>query len=66
MDPDNPVRSLREKAGISQAELARRLDVNQSRVVRLEQQGSEVKLSTLRRVAEACGLDLETAMTEQS
>lgn len=55
-EADGLVAAMRQHAGISQAELARRMGVAQSRVVRLEQQGSNVRLTTLQRAASACGL----------
>lgn len=47
------IRSLRERAGLSQAELARRLGVNQGRVSALEREGADLRVSTLLRLAKA-------------
>lgn len=47
------IRSLRERAGLSQAELARRLGVNQGRVSAIEREGADLRVSTLLRLAAA-------------
>jgi transcriptional regulator with XRE-family HTH domain len=51
------MRQMREYAGLSQAELGKRLDVNQTRISELERGGSPegVSYALLRRVARACG-----------
>lgn len=49
------VRELRQAAGISQSELARRLDVSPSVVVRWESRGQRVLVETIARVAQATG-----------
>lgn len=53
------VRRLRIARGMSQQELAARMDLPQSVVARLEAGGVEPRLSTLDRVAHALGVDLE-------
>lgn len=50
------VRAARRHAGVTQAELARRLGTRQSVVSRWERGHDEPRLSTLSRVARACGL----------
>jgi ribosome-binding protein aMBF1 (putative translation factor) len=52
------VRALREKAGLSQRELASRMGATQSAVARLEAGGAEPTLPTLRRLAGALGRTL--------
>lgn len=49
----------RAKAGLTQAELAKRLGTTQSAVARLEGGGVSPTLATLRRYAEATGSRLE-------
>jgi HTH-type transcriptional regulator/antitoxin HipB len=53
------VRRLRTQRGLSQQELAERMGVAQSVVARLEAGGVEPRLSTLDRVAQALGVELE-------
>ena len=50
--------ALRLKAGLSQTELARRLDMQQPNLSRLEKGLVDPKLSTLQQLAEALGVDL--------
>ena len=50
------VRGLRGRAGISQAELARRIGTTQSAVSRWENGHDEPRWSTLQQIASACGL----------
>jgi transcriptional regulator with XRE-family HTH domain len=52
------IRSTRNDAGLSQAELARRLGTKQSVVSRWERGMDEPRLSTLTRIARACGFRL--------
>jgi transcriptional regulator with XRE-family HTH domain len=49
------VRRARARAGFSQAELAERLGTTQSVVSRWERGADEPRLSTLERIARACG-----------
>lgn len=58
MDINVMVKEAREKAGISQSELARRMEVHQSSVVRMEKGDHAPAISTLEKVAEALGLEL--------
>lgn len=49
----------REKAGLSQTELAAKMDTSQSAVARLEAGGTDAKMSTLDRFALALGKRVE-------
>jgi repressor LexA len=51
----------RVASGLSQAEVARRMQTSQSAVARLESRQHDVQLSTLTRYAEAVGLSLDLA-----
>lgn len=52
------VRALREKHGLSQSELAKRIGSTQPSIARLEAGGVTPSLGTLGRIAKAVGLDL--------
>jgi transcriptional regulator with XRE-family HTH domain len=52
------IRSARQKAGLSQTELAARLGSKQSVVSRWETGADEPRLSTLERVLRACGFSI--------
>jgi HTH-type transcriptional regulator / antitoxin HipB len=52
------IRQLREAAGISQAELARRMGTSQPAVARLEAGGGTPKIDTLEKAATALGAEL--------
>ena len=49
------LRMAREKAGITQVELAERLKTKKSAISRIENHAGDIRLSTLERVAEAIG-----------
>lgn len=55
------VRELREAAGLSQSELARRTGTRQPNIARLEAGGGMPKLETLQRVAAALDMELEVS-----
>ncbi len=48
----------RQRLGLSQTEVAARMGTSQSAVARLESGGSDARLSTLERYAEAVGVEL--------
>lgn len=48
----------RQRLGLSQTEVAARMGTSQSAVARLESGGSDARLSTLERYAEALGVEL--------
>jgi transcriptional regulator with XRE-family HTH domain len=52
------IRSARNRAGLSQAELAARLGMPASSIARWETDRVEPGFSTLRRVLQACGFDI--------
>jgi DNA-binding XRE family transcriptional regulator len=57
-------KALREASGMSQAELGRRIEMHQEALSRVEADLHEVRLSTMRRIAEALGARLEVTMAE--
>ena len=59
----SPIRAIRQAARVSQAELASRLGLSRTRVTRLEGQGTHVRWDTVLRVAEACHVRVELALT---
>jgi transcriptional regulator with XRE-family HTH domain len=52
------LREARLRAGLTQAELARRIGRSQSQIARWENGKVEPSLETLRRLVRACGLEL--------
>jgi len=52
-------RWARQDAGLTQAELARRVGVSQQQIAKLERPGANPSIATLRKVAEALGFRLE-------
>lgn len=53
------LRKARESTGISQEELASRLDTKRTAISRIENHAHDIKLSTLERVAKALGMELK-------
>ena len=53
------LRRARETAGLTQEEVARRLQTKKSAISRIENHADDVRLSTLRRYADAVGADLQ-------
>lgn len=62
MQSHDLIREARSRAGITQAELARRLGTTQSAVARLEAAGASPRLATLERAVEACGGRVELSL----
>jgi len=58
------IRQARRRAGLTQVDLAARLQTTQSAVARWESGGATPSLETLRRVIEACGLELRYGIAE--
>lgn len=53
------LRKARESTGISQEELAHRLNTKRTAISRIENHADDIKLSTLERVAKALGKELK-------
>jgi HTH-type transcriptional regulator / antitoxin HipB len=53
------LRQAREAAGLTQEEVARRLKTKKSAISRIENHADDVRLSTLRRYAEAVGANVQ-------
>jgi len=53
------LRQAREAAGLTQEEVARRLQTKKSAISRIENHADDVRLSTLRRYADAVGANLQ-------
>ncbi|MBD1577764.1 MULTISPECIES: helix-turn-helix domain-containing protein [Vibrio] len=49
------LQSLREELEVTQSELAKHMGISQPSVVAIEQRGSDVKISTMKRYVEAMG-----------
>ena len=64
MEAGTIVRTARRRAGLTQAELARRVGLTQPSVARIEGGHSEPGVGQLRRLVEACGLDLRIGLAE--
>jgi transcriptional regulator with XRE-family HTH domain len=60
------IKDARKNAGLSQAELARRLQTTQSAVARLESPSSNPRLDTLDRAIAATGQELTLAVSAQA
>jgi transcriptional regulator with XRE-family HTH domain len=58
------VKRMRQAAGLSQSELARRLGTTQSAIARWETGEVSPRLDTLERIAAACGLDAHIVWAE--
>jgi len=53
------LRQAREAAGLTQEEVAQRLQTKKSAISRIENHADDVRLSTLRRYADAVGANLQ-------
>ena len=56
------IREARRRAGVSQAELARRIGTTQSAIARLERGQTEPSLKRIRDILRALGLDLSVGI----
>lgn len=56
------LREARESAGLTQEELARRLNTKKTAISRIENHAEDIKLSTLERVAAALGKHLNVSI----
>ncbi|MCX6056791.1 MAG: helix-turn-helix transcriptional regulator [Chloroflexi bacterium] len=59
------LRQAREAAGLTQNEVAQRLQTKKSAISRIENHADDVRLSTLRRYAEAVGANLQIRLAQQ-
>ena len=57
------LRRAREKAGLTQEALARRLKTKKTSISRIENHAEDIKLSTLKRIASALGKSLQVSIT---
>lgn len=60
------LRRARTEAGITQAELARRIGVSQQQIAKLEHPDGDLKISTLERAARALGLSLDINLVKDA
>lgn len=54
-----PIRAWREQLGLTEAEVAARLEISQAAFAQIEAPGAKPRKSTLHRVAQALGIQLE-------
>lgn len=59
------IREARRRAGLTQKQLAERIETTQSAVARWERGRVEPSFETLRRIAGACGLDLQLSLRDR-
>jgi HTH-type transcriptional regulator / antitoxin HipB len=57
------LRNARQKSGLTQDELARRLRTTKSAISRIENHADDIRVSTLKKVAEALGKELKIAIS---
>jgi ribosome-binding protein aMBF1 (putative translation factor) len=58
------LRQAREEAGLTQEEVARRMRTKKSAISRIENHADDVRLSTLRRYADAVGANLQIRLAQ--
>jgi HTH-type transcriptional regulator / antitoxin HipB len=58
------LRQAREAAGLTQEEVARKLRTQKSAISRIENHADDVRLSTLRRYADAVGANLQIRLAQ--
>lgn len=58
------LRQAREAAGLTQEEVAKKLQTKKSAISRIENHADDVRLSTLRRYAEAVGANLQIRLAK--
>jgi len=56
------LRQAREDAGLTQEQLAHRIQTKKTAISRLENHADDIKLSTLQKVARALGKDLQVSL----
>jgi DNA-binding XRE family transcriptional regulator len=57
------LRQAREAAGLTQEEVARRLHTKKSAISRIENHADDIRLSTIRRYAEAVGANIQIRLS---
>ncbi len=57
------LRQAREDAGLTQEQLAEKIQTKKTAISRLENHADDIKLSTLQKVARALGKDLQVSLT---
>ncbi|HCS37980.1 MAG TPA: transcriptional regulator [Anaerolineaceae bacterium] len=57
------LRQARESAGLTQEEVAKRLQTNKSAISRIENHADDVRLSTIQKYAEAVGTNLQIRLS---
>ena len=62
MDIRNNIKSLREQKGVSQYEMADRMNLDQSSYSRLEKRGNKLSIEQIQSIADALGVDLNSAL----
>jgi transcriptional regulator with XRE-family HTH domain len=60
LERKNFIAEVRQRAGCTQAELARRTGLSQSSISQIEQPVRQPRLDTLRRIAKALGCDVSS------
>ena len=56
------LKEAREEAGMTQEEIAKKLNTNKSAISRIEKHASDIRLSTLEKFAQAVGKTLKVAI----
>ena len=56
------IRQAREQAGLTQEEVAKKLHTKKTAISRLEQHATDIRLSTLLKLAQVFGKELQVAM----
>ena len=57
------LKQAREKAGLTQEQLARKLRTKKTAISRIENHAQDIKLSTIQKVAKALGKNLEITLS---
>jgi HTH-type transcriptional regulator / antitoxin HipB len=57
------VKQVRQEAGLTQAELARLINTYKGNISRIENHGTDIKISTLQKIADALGKSLHVSFT---
>ena len=56
------IRQAREKAGLTQEQLAQRIHTQKTAISRIENHARDIRLSTLEKVAQALGMELHIVL----